>query len=155
MLNILKNKRLLAGLLSLCLAQTALATELSENNKVMPQLKAALTDKILTEAEIMQGADQTQLLYRHCIDETVGKLKAMYPDSDAKTLIDTVNQSCIYSQDRFNPYSSLLAAASMKNPMSEKQAVVLLENDYKKIGRDQASHEQRIQIFKNVGLIKK
>ena len=60
MLNILKNKRLLAGLLSLCLAQTALATELSENNKVMPQLKAALTDKILTEAEIMQGADQTQ-----------------------------------------------------------------------------------------------
>lgn len=150
----MKNKRFLLGLLSLCLAQPVLAETLSENNQVTPQLKSALTDHVLSEVEIMQGADHTQVLYRHCINETVTKLKTMYPDIDQKTVIDTVNASCVYPEDRFNLYSILLAAANMKKPMSEQQAVVFLENDYKKIGRDQANHEQRIQIYKNIGLIK-
>ncbi|UUS65716.1 MULTISPECIES: hypothetical protein [unclassified Acinetobacter] len=55
---------------------------LPENNQISSILKNQLSDKILTESEIMEGAAQTQGLYQYCIQDTVSKLKLMYPDAD-------------------------------------------------------------------------
>lgn len=148
-------KLFLFSLLSLCLTQMTIASTSSENNQLEPQLKAKLSDKVFTETEIMQGADNTQVLYFYCIQDTAEKLTTMYPDVDQKTLIDTVNTSCIYPEDRFNLYSILLASSSMKKPISEKQAATFLEKDYAKDGRDQTNAEQRAKIYKGLGLLKK
>jgi len=148
-----KTKLLLSTLISLSFIQLAWSV-LPENNQIAPSLKAKLSDKILTETEIMQGADQTQMLYQYCILETVSQLKKMYPDADQSTVIDTVNDACIYSEDHFNIYNILLAASSMKKSMSEKQAAVFIEKNYAKEGRDQNNAAQRKDIYKNLGLLK-
>ncbi|TCM71052.1 hypothetical protein EC844_101333 [Acinetobacter calcoaceticus] len=149
----MKNKLLLSAFISLSVMQSAWSA-LPETHQIDPSVKAKLSDKILTDAEIMQGADQTQTLYQYCIQETVSKLKTMYPDIDAKTVTDTVNDACVYSEDRFNVYSILLGASNMKKPMSEKQAAVFIEKTYAKEGRDQSNAAQRADIYKNLGLLK-
>lgn len=116
-------------------------------------LKTKLSDKILTEVEILQGADKTQLLYQYCIQDTVSKLKAMYPNVDQQTMISTINDSCIYPEDNFSLYNILLASLSIKKPMSEKQASTFIETSYKKSGRDQINAKQRNIIYKNLGLL--
>jgi len=127
---------------------------LPENNQISPDLKTQLSDKILTESEIMKGADQTQGLYQYCIQDTVSKLKFMYPNADQAMVIDIVNGACIYPEDRFNLYSILLASASMKKPISEKEAAVFIEQNYLKDGRNKANATQREKIYKNLGLLK-
>ncbi len=125
-----------------------------ENNEISPNLKTQLSDKKLTESEIMQGADQTQELYKYCIQDTVSKLKLMYPDVDQATVVDTVNDACVYSEDRFNLYSILLASFSMNKPISENEAARFLEQNYLKNGRNQANATQREKIYTNLGLLK-
>ena len=127
---------------------------LPENNQISPDLKNKLSDKILTESEIMKGADQTQELYQFCIQDTVSKLKLMYPNADQVMVINTVNDVCIYPEDHFNLYSILLASASMKKPMSEKEAAVFIEQNYLKEGRDKNNATQREEIYKKLGLLK-
>lgn len=127
---------------------------LPENNQISPSLKTQLSDKILTESEIMKGADQTQELYQYCIQDTISKLELMYPDADQAMVIDTVNDACIYPEDRFNLYSILLASASMKKLMSEKEAAIFIEQNYLKDGRNKANATQREKIYKNLGLLK-
>ncbi|ENX39995.1 hypothetical protein [Acinetobacter courvalinii] len=148
----IKTKLLLIIFLGLSIVQLVWSA-LPENNQIAPILKAELSDKILTQAEITQGANQTQMLYQYCIQETVEKLKMMYPDVDQNTIINTVNSSCVYSEDHFNLYSILLAASSMKKPMSEKQAAVFIEKNYAKDGRDQNNAAQRKDIYKKLGLL--
>jgi len=155
MQNMTKTKICLSSLLCLCFTQNLMAAELSKNHQLAPKLKAQLSDKVLTDIEIMQGADQTHSLYGYCIQETTAKLKAMYPEADQQTVVSTIDQSCIYPEDRFNIYSILIAASGMKKPMSEKQAAVFLENDYEKTGRDQVNHKQRTHIYKTLGILKK
>ncbi|WP_257227401.1 hypothetical protein [Acinetobacter sp. YH12070] len=102
----------------------------------------------------MEGAAQTQGLYQYCIQDTVSKLKLMYPDADQAMTMDTVNNACIYPEDRFNLYSILLAASSMKKPMSEKEAAIFIEQNYLNNGRNQTNATQREKIYKNLGLLK-
>lgn len=127
---------------------------LPKNNQIPSILKNQLSDKKLTESEIIQGADQTEKLYQYCIQDTVSRLKLMYPDVDEATVINTVNNACIYPEDRFNLYSILLAASSMKKPMSEKEAAIFIEQNYIKDGRNQANATQREKIYKNLGLLR-
>ncbi|WP_228157206.1 hypothetical protein [Acinetobacter sp. CFCC 11171] len=127
---------------------------LPENNQISSILKNQLSDKILTESEIMEGAAQTQGLYQYCIQDTVSKLKLMYPDADQAMTMDTVNNACIYPEDRFNLYSILLAASSMKKPMSEKEAAIFIEQNYHNNGRNQTNATQREKIYTNLGLLK-
>ncbi|ENX38375.1 hypothetical protein [Acinetobacter sp. NIPH 2100] len=148
----IKIKLLLVAVLGLSVVQLAWSA-LPENNQIASTLKAKLSDKILTQAEITQGANQTQMLYQYCIQDTVEKLKMMYPDVDQNTVINTVNGSCVYSEDHFNLYSVLLAASSMQKPMSEKQAAVFIEKNYAKDGRDQNNAAQRKNIYKKLGLL--
>lgn len=125
-----------------------------ENNQITPVLKAKLSDKILTEAEIMQGVDRSQMLYQYCIQDTASKLKRMYPEVDQSIVIESVNYACEFPEDYFNIYSVLLASSSMKKPMSEKAASVFIEVNYTKAGRNQANAAQREHIYKNLGLLK-
>lgn len=148
----MKTKYLLSALFSFCFIQIASA-ELPINEKFDPTAKAELTDKILTENEIYQGADASQRTYYFCITDTAMKMKYMYPETAQDDLIKIVNSSCEYSEDRFKLYSILLAASSMKKPMSEKQAAVFIENNYKQQGRTQNNHEQRIKIYQGLGLM--
>jgi hypothetical protein len=148
----MKKIKLLLVVLGLSSVQLAWSA-LSENNQIAPTLKAKLSDKILTQAEITQGANQTQMLYQYCIQETVEKLKMMYPNVDQNTVINTVNGACVYAEDHFNLYSILLAASSMKKPMSEKQAAIFIEKNYAKDGRDQNNAAQRQDIYKKLGLL--
>lgn len=127
---------------------------LPENNQISPSLKIQLSDIILTEREIMKGADQTQELYQYCIQDTVSKLKLMYPDADQAMVIDTVNDACVYSEDRFNLYNILLASSSMKKPISEKEAAIFIEQNYLKDGRNKTNANQREKIYKSLGLLK-
>lgn len=140
--------------IGLTLSLTSLAwSELPENNQISRDLKVQLSNKILTEPEIMQGADQTAELYQYCIQDTVNKLKFMYPDVDQTTVVNTVNDACVYSEDRFNIYNILLASISMKKLMSEKEAVVFIEKNYAKNGRNQTNAAQRGTIYKKLGLL--
>ncbi|UUS65713.1 MULTISPECIES: hypothetical protein [unclassified Acinetobacter] len=68
--------------------------------------------------------------------------------------MDTVNNACIYPEDRFNLYSILLAASSMKKPMSEKEAAIFIEQNYLNNGRNQTNATQREKIYTNLGLLK-
>jgi hypothetical protein len=142
-------------IISITLSLNSLAwSALPENNQISPVLKTKLSDKILTESEIMKGADESQILYKHCIIDTVSKLKLMYPDTDQAMIIDIVNSVCMYPEDLFNLYSILLASASMKKAMSEKEAAVFIEQSYLKDGRNKANATQRDQIYTNLGLLK-
>ncbi len=140
-------------LFGLFTAQATLAMP-EVRDQLSPELRASLSDKTLTEKEIYQGADNTQILYFICIKETQMKITTMYPEIKQDQLIEVINRSCEYSEDNFNIYSILLAASSMKKPMSEKQAAVFLEKNYKKHGRSESNHAQIIEIFKNLALIK-
>lgn len=148
----MKTKYLLSAFFSFCFIQTVSA-ELPINEQFDPTVKAELKNKILTENEIYQGADTSQKAYYFCITDTAMKMKYMYPETEQDELIKIINSSCEYSEDRFNLYSILLAASSMKKPMSEKQAAVFIENNYKQHGRTQINQKQRIKIYQDIGLM--
>lgn len=102
----------------------------------------------------MEDADLTQGRYQYCIQNTVTKLKLMNPDADQAMVIDSVNDVCIYPEDRFNLYSILFASASMKKPMSKKQAAIFTEQNYLKDGRNKTNANQRVKVYSSLGLLK-
>ncbi|EPF70437.1 hypothetical protein [Acinetobacter rudis] len=145
-------KILFCASFSLMIIQSAWA---DNNHQLEARVKEKLGTKVLTEKEVYAGADQTNLLYAHCIGETAAKLKTMYPDIKQQIVIQTVNEACEYPEDRYGIYSILLASTiAMKKPLSERQAAVYLEKEYEKIGRDQANAEQREAIYKKLGIMK-
>lgn len=145
-------KILLCGCLSFSILQNTWA---DINHQLEPEVKANLSTKVLTEEEVYEGADQTGLAYIYCIAETASKLKSMYPEYDQDTIVKTVNEVCIYAEDRYSIYNILLASTiAMKKPLSEKQAAAYLEKNYAEMGREKAQAEQRKDIYQKVGLIK-
>lgn len=148
----MKTRHFIVGFMSIFLMQ-ALWAKTPVNEYFNPEVKAKLTDKILTEKEISQVAENTRLIYFYCITDTANKMKMMIPGSTKNELIEIINSSCEYPEDRFHLYNILLAAASMKKPMSEKQAAVFLENAYNAQGRTKANQEDRHKIFKVLGLM--
>lgn len=78
----------------------------------------------------------------------------MYPDIDQTTVIQTINETCEYSEDRYSIYNILLASTiAMKKPLSEKQAAAYLEKNYAKEGREKSHAEQRKDIYQKIGVI--
>ncbi|ENU31815.1 hypothetical protein F991_00300 [Acinetobacter sp. CIP-A165] len=112
-----------------------------------------LSDTILSEQEILNGADNSQILYASCLIDTAQKLKNMYPDVAQDILVKTLIEACAYPEDLFSVYNILLASIKMKKPMSERQAYQYIEKAYKEKGRDQTNADFRNVLLKNLKII--
>ncbi|ENV32329.1 hypothetical protein [Acinetobacter gerneri] len=148
----MKTKVIFSSLLCLMMAQNLFA-ELPQRNNLSPQLKASLSDKILSKDEIMQGADRSQNIYFTCLSETSESIKKQFPNANKDMLINITNATCENPEDLFNVYNILLASSSMNKPMSEKQASVFIENAYKKNGREKTNEAVRAKVLKDLRII--